>query len=140
MTQHHFRKTIGAGVTLAVVVLGGMLISSRRGQAFDTDKGKDGKSPRYTVIDLGTLGGTFSFGAGINNAGDVAGAAATRAQTDGFAATAFLWTKQKGMSNLGVLGPPLFPTCPTCNSGGAGVGALGEVAMGSEIAALDPNG
>ena len=26
MTQHHFRKTIGAGATLAVVVLGGILI------------------------------------------------------------------------------------------------------------------
>jgi hypothetical protein len=40
MTQHHFLKTIGAGTALAVVVLGGMLISSRRGQAFDKDKGK----------------------------------------------------------------------------------------------------
>jgi probable HAF family extracellular repeat protein len=94
---------------------------------------------RYTVMDLGTLGGTYSFGFGINNAGEVAGAAATSAQTDGFAATAFLWTKRKGISNLGVLGPPLFPACPTCNSGAAGVGALGEVAMGSEIATLDPN-
>ena len=102
---------------------------SRRGQAFDKDKGKDGKSPRYTVIDLGTLGGTYSFGFGINNAGDVAGAAATQAQTDGFAATAFLWTKQKGITNLGTLGPPAFPACPTCNSGAAGVGASGEVAQ-----------
>src|ERR1051325_1721918 len=68
MTQHHFRKTIGAGAALAVVVLGGILISSRRGQAFDKDKGKDGKSPRYSVIDLGTLGGTYSFGFGVNNA------------------------------------------------------------------------
>jgi len=96
--------------------------------------------PSYTVIDLGTLGGTYSFGFGINNAGDVAGAAATPAQKDGFAATAFLWTKQKAITSLGVLGPPLFPDCPTCNSAAAGVGAFGEVAMGSEIAALDPNG
>jgi probable HAF family extracellular repeat protein len=96
--------------------------------------------PRYSVIDLGTLGGTYSFGFGINSAGEVAGAAATPAQTDGFAATAFLWSKQKGIIPLGVLGPPLFPACPTCNSGAAGVGALGEVAMGSEIATLDPNG
>ena len=98
---------------------------------------------RYRVIDLGTLGGTYSFGFGINNAGDVAGAAATPAQTDGFAATAALWSKQKGklaIKELGVLGPPLFPACPTCNSGAAAVDALGEVAMGSEIATLDPNG
>ena len=43
MTQHHFRKNIGAGAALAVVVLGGILISSRRGQAFDKDKGADQK-------------------------------------------------------------------------------------------------
>ena len=98
------------------------------------------QQPHYRVIDLGTLGGTYSFGFGINNAGEVAGAAATPAQTDGFAATAFVWTKEKGITNLGVLGPPLFPACPTCNSGAAGVSALGEVAIGSEIAMLDPNG
>jgi len=98
---------------------------------------------RYTVIDLGTLGGTYSFGFGINLAGDVVGAAATPAQTDGAAATAILWSGQKGnitKTDLGVLGPPLFPACPTCNSDAAAVGALGEVAMGSEIATLDPNG
>jgi hypothetical protein len=75
--------------------------------------------PSYSVIDLGTLGGTYSFGFGINNAGDVAGAAATPAQTDGFASTAFLWTKQKAITSLGVLGPPLFPECPTCKRASA---------------------
>src|SRR5262245_59579620 len=88
--------------------------------------------PRYDVIDLGTLGGTYSIGFGINNFGFVAGAAATPHQTDGFAATAFLWTKPTGMDNLRVLGPPAFPLCPTCNSGAAGIGLLGQVAMGSE--------
>jgi len=96
--------------------------------------------PRYTVIDLGTLGGAYSFGFGINTAGAVAGAAATPAQTDGVSSTAFLWTTHKGIVNLGNLGPSAFPACPTCNSGAAGVGALGQVAIGSEIATLDPNG
>jgi probable HAF family extracellular repeat protein len=96
--------------------------------------------PRYRVVDLGTLGGTYSFGFGINNAGDVAGAAATKAQTDGFAATASVWSAQKGITNLGVFGPPQFPACQTCNSAAAAAAASGEVAMGSEIAALDPNG
>src|ERR1039458_9815702 len=50
---------------------------------------------RYTVIDLGTLGGAYSNGFGINIEGDVVGAAATPAQTDGFAATASLWSKRK---------------------------------------------
>ena len=94
--------------------------------------------PRYTIRDLGTLGGTYSVPFGINAAGEVAGAAATLAQTDGFAATAFLWTKQNGISNL-VKDTPLFTACPTCNSGAAAAGASG-VAIGSEIAALDPNG
>ena len=95
---------------------------------------------RYRVMDLGTLGGTYSSGFGINNANDVAGQAATPAQTGGFAATAFLWSRQKGITNLGVFGTPLFPSCPACNSDAAAVGASGEVAVGSEIAALDPIG
>jgi hypothetical protein len=93
---------------------------------------------RYTVIDLGTLGGGYSFGFGINIEGIVAGAAATPAQTDGFAATASLWSKHKGKigaTNLGALGPPHFPACPTCNSDAAAGNAFGGVAMGSEIAA-----
>jgi len=100
-------------------------------------------APHYTVIDLGTLGGEYSFGFGINMEGDVAGAAATTAQTDGFAATATLWSKQKGKisaKDLGVLGPPHFPACPTCNSDAAAVDAFGVVAMGSEIGSFDPNG
>ena len=99
--------------------------------------------PRYTVIDLGAQGGAYSFGFGINTAGDVAGAAATPAQTDGFAATAALWSKKKdnmALTTLGVLGPPLFAACPTCNSAAAGVSASGEVAIDSEIEALDPHG
>jgi probable HAF family extracellular repeat protein len=98
------------------------------------------QQPSYRVIDLGTLGGTYSVGFGINNNGDVAGQAATPAQTNGFDATAVVWRRHNGITNLGVFGPPLFPFCPTCSSDAAAVGASGEVAMGSEIATLDPNG
>jgi len=98
------------------------------------------EQPRYKVIDLGTLGGTYSYGFGINNAGAVAGQAATATQTDGVSATAFLWTPQRGIINLGTLGPPAFPACPTCNSGTAAVGGSGQAAIGSEIATPDPNG
>jgi probable HAF family extracellular repeat protein len=57
---------------------------------------------RYTVTDLGTLGGTFSLGAGINNRGSVTGFSALPGDT---AVHAFLW--QKGvMTDLGTLGGP----------------------------------
>ncbi len=96
--------------------------------------------PRYTVTDLGTLGGTYSFAFGINSAGEVAGGAATPSQTDFVSTTAFLWTRQKGMMNLGSLGPPAFPSCPDCVSAAGAAGSGSEAAIGSEIATLDPNG
>jgi probable HAF family extracellular repeat protein len=45
-------------------------------------------APMYHVTDLGTLGGTTSYGRGINASGQVTGEATT---TDG-ATHAFLWT------------------------------------------------
>jgi probable HAF family extracellular repeat protein len=57
---------------------------------------------RYTVTDLGTLGGTFSFAGGINNSGAVEGFSTLSGDT---AVRAFLW--QKGlMTDLGTLGGP----------------------------------
>ena len=56
----------------------------------------------YTVKDLGTLGGTFSFAGGINNRGDIEGFSTLPGDT---AVHAFLW--QKGlMADLGTLGGP----------------------------------
>ncbi len=55
---------------------------------------------RYTVTDLGTLGGTSSSARGINDLGQVAGGAKT---TDGNS-HAFLWTPGVGMQDLGTLG------------------------------------
>jgi hypothetical protein len=40
--------------------------------------------PHYTVKDLGTLGGLYSYAYGLNNAGVVAGAAATPTQNGRF--------------------------------------------------------
>ncbi len=45
--------------------------------------------PAYTVTDLGTLGGTFSAGTGINASGQVTGYSFT---TGDAAVHAFLWT------------------------------------------------
>jgi probable HAF family extracellular repeat protein len=49
--------------------------------------------------DLGTLGGSFSYAAGINRAGDVVGYAALPAQRGNFP-NAFLYTDATGMVNL----------------------------------------
>src|SRR6185437_5296770 len=76
--------------------------------------------PHYKVKDLGTLGGSYSYGFGISSIGLVGGAAATPSQTDGLSATAFLWRRGQ-MIDLGTLGGP--------NSGASVVNASGEVAL-----------
>src|SRR6516225_1727853 len=56
--------------------------------------------PRYTVTDLGTLGGTFSAASGVNNAGEVVGASLLAGDT---VARVFLW-RDGVMADLGTLG------------------------------------
>jgi probable HAF family extracellular repeat protein len=53
----------------------------------------------YTVTDLGTLGGTYAFGTGINNAGQVTGTSNTSGNTN----HAFLYSDGQ-MIDLGTLG------------------------------------
>src|SRR5690348_350962 len=94
--------------------------------------------PHYIVKDLGTLGGPYSFAYGLNNAGVVAGGAATATQNGDpsqavFQApqTAFLWDRGH-IQNLGTLGGP--------SSEAGGPNASGEAALISETTALDPRG
>ncbi len=89
----------------------------------------------YTVTDLGTLGGTYSYAYGINNSSVVAGGAATPNQTDGVSQTGFLWYDGQSI-NLGTLGGT---ACPGCNSEAAS-GARGEAVLISETSNPDPNG
>jgi len=85
--------------------------------------------PRYTVTDLGTLGGTFSIAFGINNAGQVAGGATLPDGTE----HPFLWDDGH-MIDAGSLGGP------GTNGNAGGPNARGELAALSEISAPDPNG
>jgi probable HAF family extracellular repeat protein len=55
--------------------------------------------PRYEVIDLGTLGGTYSRAFAINDAGQVVGVS----QTIESGGHAFFWDRRNGMIDLGVL-------------------------------------
>src|ERR1700724_1542956 len=75
--------------------------------------------PRYTVTDLGTLGGTFSIPFGINNAGRVAGGATL----PGGNLHPFLW-HDGHMTDLGTLGGP--------NGDAGGPNARGELAVLAE--------
>ncbi|HVO96424.1 MAG TPA: hypothetical protein VMT15_00065 [Bryobacteraceae bacterium] len=87
--------------------------------------------PRYSIKDMGTLGGAFSSAYGINNAGWVTGGSATATQT-GLAQTGFFWFGIGPLINLGTLGGP--------SSEAGGPNALGESALISETAKADANG
>ncbi|HEV2729388.1 MAG TPA: hypothetical protein VGV15_05100, partial [Terriglobales bacterium] len=84
---------------------------------------------RYTVQDLGTLGGTFSTANSINNKGWVPGGATILGDT---ALHAFLWRKGV-MTDLGTLGGPnsiaLYP-----------LNERGQVTGYSDTFTPDPNG
>ena len=119
---------------LFTTVLLGSLVSSLT----PVQLGAQEENPKhilYTVIDLGTLGGTYSFAWGLNNAGRVAGSASTPTQTDGVSQTAFLWDRGQ-ITDLGTLGG--FNT--GLNSAAGGPNARGESALISETFITDPKG
>ena len=96
--------------------------------------------PRYTVTDLGTLGGPFSWATGINNRGWVDGFSTTPGEnctppTPGCNDHAFSW-RDGAMTDLGTFGGP--------NSGagfwGRRPNERGQIAGGAQTSTVDPAG
>src|SRR5271154_4449779 len=71
--------------------------------AAQNQPGQDKWRVRYTVSNLGTLGGTIEEANGISNRGWVAGFSSLQGDQT---AHATLWTKGKGLQDLGTLGGP----------------------------------
>lgn len=63
-----------------------------------------GAQPRYTITDLGTLGGNYSNAKAINNVGQVTGESWTSDVLQGGQQHAFIWDSSTGMKDLGDLG------------------------------------
>ena len=89
-----------------------------------------GQKQRYIVIDVGTLGGTFSQAYGINNKGTVVGFATVAGDV---ALHAFVWRKGV-MTDLGTLAPT--DTVPA--SGAYSINDNDEVVGFSETSVPDP--
>jgi probable HAF family extracellular repeat protein len=103
---------------------------------------QEAQPSRYTVTDLGTLGGTFSWATGINNKGWIVGFSTLTGETcvpfpppPGCDQHAFLW-RDGVMTDLGTFGGP--------NSGvsfwGRRPNERGEVAGAAQTSTPDPAG
>ncbi len=117
---------------LLLVVLcavGAMITASALVAAHQLTEQREAKAQGYAVIDLGTLGGSFSFGGGVNEQGWVNGESSLQGDQ---IQHAFLW-RNGGMVDLQTLGGPNSASGYTLNDAGV-------VAGGSETSTLNPLG
>jgi probable HAF family extracellular repeat protein len=116
---------------LATLILFAALAIPVRLAALDHQDNKHQKHVRYTVTDLGTLGGGFGEAWGVNNRGSMAGHSTLRGDQTYHA---FFW--QKGViTDLGTLGGP-----NSNNSGNSPLNDRGAVSGFSDTSTPDPNG
>jgi uncharacterized membrane protein len=107
MTIQQFLRTLYQAVLAAALTVPVPLTAQQQQQRRATDH-----FPHYTVEDLGTLGGPYSFSYSLNDAGVVTGGSATAMQNgdpaqavNNAAQTAFFWERGR-LRHLGTLGGP----------------------------------
>ncbi len=124
-------RTLMCTVALVALTLFAALAIPVR-QAAQQEQQQNNQLPRYTVTDLGTLGGMFSFAQGVNNKGWVDGAATLPGDNNQHE---FLWVDGLKI-DLGTLGGP--------NSGPSfffgGLNERGAVPGAAETSSPDPLG
>jgi len=126
----HIRNS-SLGVALAISLTAALVTSIRTSAQEQQLAHAGGQRPqRYTVTDLGTLGGTISFGVGINNKGWTAGFSTLPGDQSQHA---FLWRNGK-VTDLGTLGGP------NSESSFSPFSERGDVGGGAETLTPDPNG
>jgi probable HAF family extracellular repeat protein len=109
------RRTTVAGVAAAALLVG-MSSTSSATATEETDR-----QHSYTVVDLGTLGGSFSSPIDVNNRGEVVGVSAPAGDV---ALRGFIW-RHGVMTDFGSLGGPL--------AAAASVNEAGQVAGWSQL-------
>ncbi len=118
-------RTNRADLTKACLVALGLVVVALLMGA-QPASGQQAAARQYSITDLGTLGGDYSFANGINNRGQVVGYSATASGTQ----HAVLWEDGQ-MTDLGTLSGREYGVASGINSRGQVVGysttALGEV-------------
>ncbi|MCL4523785.1 MAG: HYR domain-containing protein [Acidobacteria bacterium] len=109
-------KTLVRAALLAMVLFGCLTLPQ------DSTAQSGTPARRYRIIDLGTLGGTYSKAFGVNNKGQVVGESLTAANMD---VHAFVWKGgvMSGVAGL-VGGPDEFSQAVAVNNGGKVVGTF----------------
>src|SRR5215468_2057736 len=117
---------------LYLMIITLLSITSPPASAQEQGTKQSGPPVRYTLTDLGTLGGTFSQAFGVNDKGWVVGFATTEGD---ISLHAFLW-RRGVMTDLGTLGG----SDPRPYSVAGAVNNRGEIAGFSETSTADPLG